>query len=301
MSHRQVVLDTETTGLAPEEGHRIIEIGCVELVDRRLTGRTFHQYLQPDRAIDPGAVEVHGLTDDFLADKPRFGDVAEAFLDFVTGAELIIHNAPFDVGFLDAELRRWRADHPSIGELCRITDTLALARRLHPGQRNTLDALCKRYNVDNSERTLHGALLDAQILAEVYLAMTGGQASLALQGAGGEGERRRRGRIRAPGVLRRAGGRRAGRTRGVPGADPRQGGRLRLGRAGGGRRRHPQRRLSSPLFFARPVARLLGGALVVLFLALGQGDLQLGAAAVSSTAAAAPACSRAVRRRRSAG
>jgi len=177
---RQIVLDTETTGLEPAEGHRIIEIGCVELVDRRLTGNNFHQYLQPDRAIETGAVDVHGITDDFLRDKPRFADVAEDFLDYVRGAELVIHNAPFDLGFLDHELRLCRPGMPALSTLCPVTDSLVLARSLHPGQRNSLDALCKRYQVDNSHRDRHGALLDAEILADVYLAMTGGQVSLAL-------------------------------------------------------------------------------------------------------------------------
>ncbi|RMG31232.1 MAG: DNA polymerase III subunit epsilon [Gammaproteobacteria bacterium] len=175
---RQVVLDTETTGLDPAEGHRIIEIGCVELVDRRPTRRTFHVYLQPDREIDEGAVEVHGITNEFLQDKPRFADIVDEFLAFVEGAELIIHNAPFDVGFLNHELALLGEDRGRIEDHCRILDTLALARRMHPGQRNSLDALCKRYGVDNSGRELHGALLDAEILADVYLAMTGGQASL---------------------------------------------------------------------------------------------------------------------------
>jgi len=177
---RQIVLDTETTGLEPSEGHRIVEIGCVELVDRRLTRNNFHQYLQPDREIDQGAVQVHGITNEFLRDKPRFGDIAENFLGYVGGAELIIHNAPFDVGFLNHELDLWRKDTQPIGELCRITDTLVMARSLHPGQRNSLDALCKRYEVDNSQRDLHGALLDAEILADLYLAMSGGQVSLSL-------------------------------------------------------------------------------------------------------------------------
>jgi DNA polymerase-3 subunit epsilon len=177
---RQIVLDTETTGLEPSEGHRIIEIGCVELVDRRLTRKNFHQYLQPDREIDPGAVQVHGITDAFLRDKPRFADVAEDFLGYIRGAELIIHNAPFDLGFLDHELGLWQADGCRVTDLCTVTDTLAMARALHPGQRNSLDALCKRYDVDNSQRNLHGALLDAEILADVYLAMTGGQVSLFL-------------------------------------------------------------------------------------------------------------------------
>ncbi len=181
---RQIVLDTETTGLEPKAGHRIIEIGCVEVIDRRLTGNNFHQYLQPDREIDAGAVEVHGITNEFLHDKPRFGEIAADFLDYVADTELIIHNAAFDVGFLDAELAQWRGDAPRIADLCRVTDTLAMARTLHPGQRNSLDALCKRYAVDNSHRELHGALLDAEILADVYLAMTGGQVTMQLGGQG---------------------------------------------------------------------------------------------------------------------
>jgi DNA polymerase III subunit epsilon len=179
---RQIVLDTETTGLDPKEGHRLIEVGCVELIDRRLTRNNFHHYLQPDREIEAEAAEVHGITNDFLRDKPRFAEIADAFLEYVTGAELIIHNAAFDCGFIDAELRRWRVDAAPIGDLCAVTDTLALARRLHPGQRNSLDALCKRYGVDNSHRDLHGALLDAEILADVYLAMTGGQVVMHLGG-----------------------------------------------------------------------------------------------------------------------
>jgi len=175
---RQIVLDTETTGLEPSEGHRIIEIGCVELVERRLTRNNFHQYLQPDREIDQGAVNVHGITNEFLRDKPRFADVAEDFIAYIQGAELIIHNASFDVGFLDNELGLWRQDAPRVQDLCRVTDSLTMARKLHPGQRNSLDALCKRYAVDNSRRDLHGALLDAEILADVYLSMTGGQVSL---------------------------------------------------------------------------------------------------------------------------
>lgn len=179
---RQIVLDTETTGLDPQEGHRLIEIGCVELKDRRLTGNNFHQYIQPDRVVDAGAVEVHGITNEMLADKPRFGEIAEDLLRYIGGSELIIHNADFDTGFLDHELRLWRGEGPGIRDLCDVTDTLSLARRLHPGQRNSLDALCKRYGVDNSHRELHGALLDAEILADVYLAMTGGQVALALGG-----------------------------------------------------------------------------------------------------------------------
>lgn len=179
---RQIVLDTETTGLDPAQGHRIIEIGCVEMIDRRLTGRNFHQYLQPDREIDKAAEEVHGISNEFLADKPRFGDLVEDFLGFVQGAELIIHNAPFDVGFLNAELSRLAARRPPIESCCSVVDTLVLAKKLHPGQRNSLDALCKRYAIDNSQRELHGALLDSEILAELYLAMTGGQTTLSLDG-----------------------------------------------------------------------------------------------------------------------
>ena len=181
---RQVVLDTETTGLEPELGHRIIEIGGVELVNRRLTGRRLHYYLQPDREIDDGAREVHGITREFLRDKPRFAEVHADILSFVSGAEVIIHNAPFDVAFIDNELARLGGPDLRLENHCRILDSLALARQLHPGQRNSLDALCKRYEIDNSARELHGALLDAEILADVYLAMTGGQAELVLGGAG---------------------------------------------------------------------------------------------------------------------
>jgi DNA polymerase III subunit epsilon len=177
---RQIILDTETTGLEPAQGHRIIEIGCVELLDRKLTGQRFHVYINPEREIDDGAVEVHGLSADFLADKPRFSDIAQDFLDFVEGAELIIHNAPFDVGFINNELRLLDQKALPIGDRCSVIDTLLLARKKHPGQRNSLDALCKRYSIDNSQRSLHGALLDAEILAEVYLAMTGGQIALLL-------------------------------------------------------------------------------------------------------------------------
>ena len=189
---RQIVLDTETTGLEPELGHRIIEIGCVELVNRRVTGRTFHRYLNPERAIDEGAMAVHGIKRADLDDKPKFREVAEELIGFISDAELVIHNAAFDVAFLDAELGRLagaaRDVAPaggslagrSVSTLCRVLDTLTLARSMHPGQRNNLDALCKRYSVDNSRRDLHGALLDAQILADVYLAMTGGQVGLAL-------------------------------------------------------------------------------------------------------------------------
>ena len=177
---RQIVLDTETTGLEPEQGHRVIEIGCVELVHRRPTGRHFHRYLNPEREVDEGAVQVHGLTAQFLADKPLFAEVADELLEFLGDAELVIHNADFDVGFLNHELRRHAHAVTDLRERCPVLDTLLLARQLHPGQRNSLDALCKRYAVDNSQRDLHGALLDAQILAEVYLAMTGGQAALLL-------------------------------------------------------------------------------------------------------------------------
>ena len=177
---RQIILDTETTGLEVSQGHRIIEIGCVELRNRRPSGRTFHKYLCPDREVDPGALAVHGITNEFLAGQPRFADVVEEFLEFVRGAELVIHNAAFDVGFLDAELARLEGYGLRIGEACQVLDTLTLARQLHPGQRNSLDALCKRYTVDNSRRDLHGALLDAKILSEVYLAMTGGQGALTL-------------------------------------------------------------------------------------------------------------------------
>ena len=177
---RQIILDTETTGLAPEKGHRIIEIGALELVDRQLTGSNFHRYLNPDRDIDDGALEVHGITLEFLQDKPRFADIADEFLRFVADAELVIHNASFDLGFLDYELSLAGHGPECLSANARVLDTLELARDLHPGQRNNLDALCKRYEVDNASRTLHGALLDAEILTDVYLAMTGGQADLGL-------------------------------------------------------------------------------------------------------------------------
>jgi len=163
---RQVVLDTETTGLEPSQGHRIIEIGCVELINRRLTGNRYHQYLQPDRDIDEAAMEIHGITNDFLEDKPRFAEVAADFLGFIRGAELIIHNAPFDVGFINHELKLLGEKTGQVGDFCSVLDTLEQARQLHPGQRNNLDALCKRYGIDNSQRELHGALLDAEILAD---------------------------------------------------------------------------------------------------------------------------------------
>lgn len=175
---RQVVLDTETTGLAVEKGHRIVEIGCVELRERRPTGQHFHRYLNPQRAMDMGAQNVHGLSEEFLADKPVFADVADDFLGFLGESELIIHNAAFDVGFIDAELGRLGRELPPLRQRNRVTDSLELARERFPGQRNSLDALCKRLQVDNSHRTLHGALLDAQLLAEVYLALTAGQGAL---------------------------------------------------------------------------------------------------------------------------
>jgi DNA polymerase-3 subunit epsilon len=178
---RQVVLDTETTGLEPAAGHRIIELGCVELVNRRPTANRFHRYVNPEREVDRGALEVHGIENEFLATQPKFAEVAQEFLAFVQGAELVIHNAEFDVEFLNHELRRLPDAPHDVRECCGVLDTLALARRMHPGQRNSLDALAKRYNVDNSKRELHGALLDAQILADIYLAMTGGQASLSLE------------------------------------------------------------------------------------------------------------------------
>jgi DNA polymerase-3 subunit epsilon len=177
---RQIVLDTETTGLEAEQGHRIIEIGCIELVNRRVTGRRFHKYLNPERDIDEGAEAVHGISRARLEREPTFREIATELISFIEGAELVIHNAAFDVGFLDTELARLEGETRRIADLCRVLDTLALARSLHPGQRNSLDALCRRYGVDNSGRDLHGALLDAQLLADVYLAMTGGQSVLAL-------------------------------------------------------------------------------------------------------------------------
>lgn len=183
MSDRQIVLDTETTGLEVELDHRIVEIGCVELRARRPTGRDFHRFLNPQRTIDAGAQEVHGIDLERLADKPTFAEIADELIDYLRGAELIIHNAPFDVGFLDAEFAR-AGRRERIAQLCTVTDSLLLARRLHPGQRNGLDALCKRYQVNNSHRELHGALLDARLLAEVWLAMTGGQAALGLDAEG---------------------------------------------------------------------------------------------------------------------
>ncbi|KML66293.1 DNA polymerase III subunit epsilon [Pectobacterium peruviense] len=179
---RQIVLDTETTGMnklgVHYEGHKIIEIGAVEVINRRLTGRHFHVYIKPDRLVDPEAYNIHGISDEFLADKPTYADIADDFLDFIRGAELVIHNATFDIGFMDYESRLLNRDIPKTETFCKITDSLFMARKIFPGKRNSLDALCDRYLIDNSKRTLHGALLDAEILAEVYLAMTGGQTSL---------------------------------------------------------------------------------------------------------------------------
>lgn len=190
---RLVVLDTETTGMPVTDGHRIVEIGCVEVVGRRLTGRHYHVYLQPDREVDEGAIAVHGITNEFLADKPRFRDVADEFFEFVKGAQLIIHNAAFDIGFINNEFALLgQQDRSELSDHCSVLDTLLMARERHPGQRNSLDALCKRYGVDNSGRDLHGALLDAEILADVYLTMTGGQTNLSLagEGEGNDGGRR---------------------------------------------------------------------------------------------------------------
>ena len=183
---RQIVLDTETTGIDPNDGHRIIEIGCVEVVERELTGRNYHVYINPEREVEAEAITVHGITNEFLADKPVFADIADEFFEFIKGAELVIHNAAFDIGFMDAEFARLKpvrktADH------CGVVDSLAIARTKHPGQKNSLDALCKRYGVDNSNRELHGALLDAEILADVYLLMTGGQTALSLDSGSTDG------------------------------------------------------------------------------------------------------------------
>jgi DNA polymerase-3 subunit epsilon len=175
---RQIILDTETTGLEPKQGHRIIEVGCVELVNRRFTGNNFHYYLNPQRDIDEGAVAVHGLTTDFLSDKPLYEDIAEELHTYLDGAEVVIHNAAFDVGFINQEYQLMGSEHADMASWCEVTDTLKMARKMFPGQRNSLDALCKRYEIDNSKRQLHGALLDAEILADVYLMMTGGQNSL---------------------------------------------------------------------------------------------------------------------------
>ena len=177
---RQIILDTETTGLEPKQGHRIIEIGCVELINRRETNRNFHQYINPERDIEDGAFNIHGLSSEFLSSKPRFCDVAQEFIDFIKDSELIIHNAPFDVGFINAEFKLLGKKWGKIEDYCTVFDTLLLAREKHPGQKNNLDALCKRYDVDDSQRDLHGALLDARILLDVYLKMTGGQTDLTI-------------------------------------------------------------------------------------------------------------------------
>ena len=207
MATRSVVLDTETTGMPVTDGHRIIEIGCVELMGRRLTGRHFHVYLQPDRDSDEGAIGVHGITDEFLKGKPRFPEVADEFFEFINGAQLIIHNAAFDVGFINNEFALMgQTDRADISQHCSILDTLMMARERHPGQRNSLDALCKRYGVDNSGRELHGALLDSEILADVYLTMTGGQTNLSLAGDGSEGDSNGR---QQPSAIRRLAAERA--------------------------------------------------------------------------------------------
>jgi len=178
---RQVVLDTETTGLEPTQGHRIIEIGCVEVNNRKRTEATFHQYINPERDVEDGAYEVHGLSNEFLSDKPLFRDIAQDFIEFIRGTELIIHNAPFDVSFINMELGNLGQEWGKLEDYCSVVDSLKIARELHPGQKNNLDALCTRYGVDNSQRDVHGALLDAQLLLDVYLAMTGGQTSLSLE------------------------------------------------------------------------------------------------------------------------
>lgn len=180
MAKRQIILDTETTGINPKDGHRIIEIGCVELINRRFTGNNFHVYINPQRIIDAEAVAVHGITNERLKDEPVFAQIAKAFFDYIQGAELVIHNAAFDVGFINHEFSLLRPALPPVEQYCTILDTLLLAREMHPGQKNNLDALCRRYDINNSHRTLHGALLDAEILADVYLMMTGGQVSLNL-------------------------------------------------------------------------------------------------------------------------
>jgi len=178
MDHRQIVLDTETTGIDPKQGHRIIEIGCVELINRRMTGNNFHVYINPDRPIEDEAIDVHGITNEFLRDKPRYHQVAQEFYEYIKGAELVIHNAAFDVGFMDHEFALLNSRYPKTAEYCKILDTLKMARDLHPGQKNNLDALCRRYDINNSKRTMHGALLDSEILTDVYLAMTGGQVNI---------------------------------------------------------------------------------------------------------------------------
>ena len=186
-ARRQIVLDTETTGIDPKQGHRIIEIGCVELIDRKLTGRHFHVYLNPERLVEEEAIQVHGITNAFLEDKPVFAQIADDFVEFIRGAELVIHNAPFDVGHMDNELMRMQSPHGRIHDIATVLDTLVMARKLYPGQRASLDALCRRFDIDNSHRELHGALLDAEILADVYLWMSGGQRKLSLAEKGADG------------------------------------------------------------------------------------------------------------------
>ncbi|MRI34168.1 DNA polymerase III subunit epsilon [Endozoicomonas sp. OPT23] len=181
---RQIIMDTETTGIDPSQGHRIVEIGCVELIDRKPTGNTFHVYINPERTMDEEVIRIHGITNEFVQDKPLFSAVARDFLDFVKDSEMIAHNSNFDINFLDHELKWLNAGLGKVEDYCSVTDSLAIARKKHPGQKNNLDALCKRYFIDNSSRTFHGALLDAQILADVYLAMTGGQTALILGGLG---------------------------------------------------------------------------------------------------------------------
>lgn len=196
MAHRQIVLDTETTGIDPKQGHRIIEIGCVELVNRRLTGNNFHVYINPQREIEEEAIDVHGITNEFLRDKPLYHQIASEFLEYIRGAELVIHNAPFDVGHMDNEFALLNQGFPMTADVCSVLDTLTMARDLHPGQKNNLDALCRRYDIDNSKRTLHGALLDSEILADVYLAMTGGQTKLNLNQNKDQGNEQQAGGIR---------------------------------------------------------------------------------------------------------
>lgn len=197
---RQVVLDTETTGIDPKQGHRIIEIGCVELIDRKLTGNHYHVYINPDRVVEEEAISVHGITNEFLADKPRFHEIIEGFYNYIKGSELVIHNAAFDVGFINHEFALLNHPAGEVANYCGVLDTLAMARDKHPGQKNNLDALCRRYGIDNSHRELHGALLDSEILADVYLLLSGGQTDLDLAAEGG-------GKASATGIRRIAGDR----------------------------------------------------------------------------------------------
>ncbi len=185
---RQIVLDTETTGISPQQGHRIIEIGCMEMINRRLTGNDYHVYINPQRTIEAGAIAVHGITNEFLQDKPVFSSLAQEFFDYIKGAELVIHNAPFDVGFMNHEFKMFNARLGQVADICSVVDTLAMARKKYPGQQNNLDALCRRLQVDNSKRDLHGALVDADLLAQVYLLMTGGQEALFAGEMDGDGQ-----------------------------------------------------------------------------------------------------------------